>query len=99
MGHTLGADLNGEITSILGFHGSVKCKTIDIVHSFRDCYPGKRIGLKDICFELIGKPLCKEYTLTDWDRRPLLKNQLHYAALDAFIVLRLWDILKDKKPI
>jgi ribonuclease D len=56
----------------------------------------------------LGKPLCKAYTLTNWRRRPLYKNQIHYAALDAVVVIKIWEILKampipelakDKKPI
>jgi ribonuclease D len=47
----------------------------------------------------LGKPICKEYTLTDWDRRPLFRNQLHYAALDAVIVLKIWKVIKDKNPV
>lgn len=35
----------------------------------------------------MGKELCKDQTLTNWKRRPLRKNQLHYAALDAHIVV------------
>ena len=27
----------------------------------------------------------------------MYRNQLHYAALDAFIVLKIWDILKELK--
>ena len=29
------------------------------------------------------------YALTDWSRRPLLKNQIHYAAMNAFILLKI----------
>lgn len=58
-------------------------------------YPGIKPGLASITKTLIGKELCKEYTLTNWERRPLLKNQLHYAALDAVVVIKLWEILKE----
>lgn len=46
---------------------------------------------------MLGKDLCKTYTFTNWERRPLLKNQLHYAALDAVIVLKIWEKLKEHK--
>jgi hypothetical protein len=96
VGHTLSGDLNGDVTSLFGFEGTVKCKTVDIVPVFKKNYPNKRAGLTWISEEVLGKPICKQYTLTDWDRRPLYKNQIHYAALDAVIVLRIWEILKDK---
>jgi ribonuclease D len=50
--------------------------------------------LASIAETLLEKGICKEYTLTNWDRRPLLRNQIHYAAMDAFIVLKLWEILE-----
>lgn len=43
-----------------------------------------------MCEKILGKPLCKTYTLTDWGRRPLLLNQIHYAAMDAFVVIMLY---------
>jgi ribonuclease D len=48
---------------------------------------------------VLGKQICKEYTLTDWDRRPLFRNQLHYAALDAVVVLKIWEVIKDKNTL
>ncbi len=40
---------------------------------------------------MLGKELCKAQTLTNWQRRPLRKNQLHYAALDAYVVIKIYD--------
>ena len=50
-------------------------------------YPEEKKGLANMCAKVLGKPICKKYTLTDWGRRPLLLNQVHYAAMDAFIVI------------
>lgn len=95
VGHTLEADLNGDVTKVMGFEGKVMCQKIDICPIFKNCYPGKRAGLAYISEVVLGKQICKSYTLTNWDRRPLLRNQIHYAALDALIVLKIWDVLKD----
>ena len=98
VGHTLEADLNEDVTKLFGFNEKVKCQKIDICPIFKKAVPGKRAGLAHISQEILGKQICKEYTLTNWDRRPLLKNQIHYAALDALIVLKIWEKLKDIKP-
>lgn len=35
--------------------------------------------------------------MTNWERRPLLKNQIHYAALDAVIVIKIWEKMQEHK--
>lgn len=45
VGHTLDADLNGDVTALFGVEGKVNCKSIDIVPIFKKYYPDKRAGL------------------------------------------------------
>lgn len=54
----------------------------------------KQCGLKHISKEILGKEICKKYTMTNWQRRPLNACQIHYAAMDAFIVLKIWEKLE-----
>jgi ribonuclease D len=45
---------------------------------------------------VLGKEICKAQTLTNWKRRPLRKAQLHYAAMDAFVVIKIYErLLKE----
>ncbi|MBN2798443.1 MAG: HRDC domain-containing protein [Deltaproteobacteria bacterium] len=42
----------------------------------------------------LGAPIDKSATLTDWSRRPLSPEQLHYAAQDVLLLPALWERLQ-----
>lgn len=44
-------------------------------------------SLKHICNEVLKKDLSKSDQVSYWLRNPLRKSQLHYAALDAYVLL------------
>lgn len=54
-------------------------------------------GLKDITQQFLGKPLCKAEQRSGWTKRPLRKRQVHYAALDAYVEILLWDRMQEVK--
>ncbi|KXJ29554.1 Exonuclease mut-7-like [Exaiptasia diaphana] len=50
-------------------------------------------GLSELVMLCLGKPLDKTYQVSDWERRPLLAEQLVYAALDAYCLLEVYTVL------
>ena len=51
----------------------------------------RKVGLAAISKVILGKEICKKYCMTNWERRPLDDCQVHYAAMDAYIVLKIWE--------
>jgi len=49
-------------------------------------------SLARVCRRELGRPLDKRYQKSNWMRRPLSPGQLHYAALDAEVMLLLYDV-------
>lgn len=47
------------------------------------CGYGYGPGLQNLCDRLLGVPVDKSVTRTDWSQRPLSEKQLHYAAEDV----------------
>ena len=62
---------------------------IDLVGAYikvKGLSPG---GLAGCCELLLGKSLCKYEQRSNWENRPLRDSQKHYAALDAYVEIKL----------
>ncbi|CAK9011335.1 Exonuclease mut-7 homolog (Exonuclease 3'-5' domain-containing protein 3), partial [Durusdinium trenchii] len=54
------------------------------------------LSLSTLSKEILGKPLNKEMRASNFARRPLQQWQRCYAALDAWILVKIWDRLKSE---
>lgn len=74
-----------------------KVKVFDLNKYFQTKYETNfQIGLSRMCKEFIGSPLCKLNQCSNWGKRPLSNSQMHYAALDAFVLLELHDLVQKE---
>ena len=51
------------------------------------------IGLKAITMQFLNLNLVKKQQCSDWERRPLTLAQIHYAACDALVLMRVFDVM------
>jgi uncharacterized protein with PIN domain/uncharacterized protein Usg len=59
----------------------------------------QKMGLAAIVKKVYSKEFSKYNQQSNWDRRPLRKSQIHYAALDAVATLNVFlKIQKDQAP-
>ena len=70
---------------------------IDIIDIFQQRYLEKAESLSKLCFNCLGKNLCKGCQCSQWDVRPLNKFQLHYAALDALVCIQIFKKIKSER--
>ena len=50
-------------------------------------------SLSDTVKHFLNVSLCKFEQTSNWEKRPLRLRQLHYAALDAFVLVTLYKIM------
>ncbi len=65
----------------------------DLKKNYENNFTSQCLSLSDLTHILLEKPLCKYYQCSNWEKRPLLKGQIHYAALDAHILFKLSEKL------
>jgi hypothetical protein len=70
----------------------VQLKTVDLVNLYKNKFledDKNTPSLSELCRLTFGKELCKFEQMSNWDVRPLRLRQVHYAALDAHVLLKL----------
>jgi hypothetical protein len=64
------------------------------------CSVESQTGLAKVALQMLGKSICKNEQVSDWERRPLRPSQRHYGALDAYILIGIYKALaKTSKEI
>lgn len=68
---------------------------LDIGETYKSLFMDGKSSLDHIVWELLGKKLSKFEQCSCWSSRPLRKSQMHYAAMDAFVLNRLYKRFVD----
>ena len=78
-------NINFEIESLCDLYFEIKTRERN-----------NNFGLKILCYDCFGKDLNKSCQRSKWSSRPLKKPQIIYAAIDAYILLPLYDYFTQK---
>eukprot|EP01017_Pseudomicrothorax_dubius_P013565 TRINITY_DN1602_c0_g2_i5.p1 TRINITY_DN1602_c0_g2~~TRINITY_DN1602_c0_g2_i5.p1 ORF type:complete len:685 (+),score=121.74 TRINITY_DN1602_c0_g2_i5:190-2244(+) len=68
----------------------------DLMDMYKELDPSqKQPSLAFLCDqpELIGKRLSKGEQMSGWENRPLRKAQIHYAAIDSYVLIELFKMM------
>lgn len=76
--------------------GFVPAGLLDSLRLSRKTIPLKSFSLASVAQHLFGLEIDKTYQRSDWLRRPLSREQLEYAALDAHLVLAIYEGLAER---
>jgi ATP-dependent Lhr-like helicase len=84
---------------VLGRHGLELAGVVDTRELSRRRHPEDGVGhdLKSVCERELGGTLDKTEQTSDWARRPLSGAQVAYAALDAEVVVQVFQARGDER--
>ena len=95
----LGFYFQFDISNMNQFFKSFFVKNTKYIIDLKKVYENKFYkncpNLEKTCYEILGKELDKKETLSNWSKRPLRNSQKIYAAMDAYILIKLYKILNN----
>ena len=94
----IGFDFRNDIIKLGKFFKEIifKNEFIDLIEVYKQRMNKKAPELKIITLDFFGKELDKRDQTSDWSKRPLLKNQIIYGILDAYVLIFIYQKLNEK---
>ncbi|SOV24657.1 exonuclease, putative [Plasmodium sp. DRC-Itaito] len=53
-------------------------------------------SLNDLCIKILNKKLNKKFQLANWNIRPLTHEQIIYASIDSYVLIKIEEMLIEK---
>ena len=93
----IGFEFKNDSAKLGGFFKEIiyKNEFIELSDIYKIKQNKKTPELKIITSEFFGKELDKRDQISDWSKRPLLQNQINYGILDAYVLILIYQKLKN----
>ncbi|OAE19256.1 hypothetical protein AXG93_3507s1280 [Marchantia polymorpha subsp. ruderalis] len=92
LGYAVNNDLERLVHSYQGFECFAVCESLLDLQTFAGRTKGGLTGLTKLA---VGGYLDKRARMSDWEKRPLSEKQLQYAALDAAVLMSIFEYLQS----
>ena len=92
----IGSDIDKDASKLTRERGLV-CKGLVDTQDMARSLGLQKVGLKALAEHFLGIELDKVVALTNWEHFPLQLRQIEYAALDAWVGLKVYQEMKRQK--
>ncbi|XP_075659869.1 uncharacterized protein LOC142629715 isoform X1 [Castanea sativa] len=87
----LGYNFQCDVKQLAHSYGDLECfKHFEMLLDVQNVFKEPRGGLSGLAKKILGAGLNKTRRNSNWEQRPLTKNQLEYAALDAVVLIHIF---------
>ena len=99
----VGIAFDGDMTKLKDSYKNFICFSepvnnyVDLVNVYKKTFEKNPGSLANLAELLIETTMCKVDQKSNWELRPLKLSQLHYAALDVYICLNIYQKFVDTK--
>lgn len=102
IGHNVGGDLAKLAHDFPDFSYNPNTHKKGVIElgclaSEKNAVSSGKASLSEIVAATLQQSLSKEVRTSEWGADMLTEEQIHYAALDAWVALQIWDVLKSCK--
>ncbi|KAJ4823143.1 hypothetical protein Tsubulata_039133 [Turnera subulata] len=95
----LGYNFQCDVKQLAHSYVELECfKHYEMLLDIQNVFKEPRGGLSGLAQKILGVGLNKTRRNSNWEKRPLSKNQLEYAALDAAVLIHIFCHIRDHPP-